>query len=76
MKWSHNVISTAHVKTNGEIIWTSLGDDIDSTDVSVKESFMIHSGIIHADDRLLVAKITKSGVVYLNVPWRVLFHHP
>lgn len=52
---------------DGKVLWTSLGDDIYSTDVSVKESFMVHSSFFHADDHAFIAKIAESGVIYLNV---------
>ena len=57
------------MNADGKVLWTSLGDDIDSTDVSVKESFMVHSGLFHADDHAFIAKIAESGVIYLNVSW-------
>lgn len=56
------------MNADGKIVWTSLSDNIDSTDISVKEGFMIHSSVIHASDRLLIAKIAEGGVIYLNVP--------
>lgn len=55
------------MNTDCKVLWTSLGDDIDSTDISVKESFMVHSGLIHADDHAFIAKIAESGIIYLNV---------
>ena len=55
------------MNTDGKVVWTSLGDDIDSTDVSVKENLVIYSNVIHAGDRGLVAKIAESGVIYLNI---------
>ena len=55
------------MNADGKVLWTSLGDDIDSTDVSVKESFMVHSGLFHADDHTFIAKIAESGVIYLDV---------
>jgi hypothetical protein len=55
------------MNADGKVLWTSLGDDIDGTDVSVKESFMVHSGLFHADDHTFIAKIAESGVIYLDV---------
>ena len=60
------------MNADGKVIWTSLGDDIDSTDISIKESFMVHSSFFHAVDHAFVAKIAESGVIYLNVSW-ILF---
>jgi hypothetical protein len=57
------------MNADGEVFWTSLGDDIDSTDISIKEGFMVHSGLFHADDHAFIAKIAESGVIYLNVSW-------
>jgi hypothetical protein len=57
------------MNADGKVLWTSLGDDIDSTDISIKESFMGHSGLFHAVDHAFIAKIAESWVIYLNVSW-------
>ena len=57
------------MNANSKVLWTSLGDDIDGTNISVKESFMVHSGLFHPDDHAFIAKIAESGVIYLNVTW-------
>ena len=57
------------MNADAKVLWTSLGDDIDSTDISIKESFMVHSGLFHAVDHAFIAKIAESGVIYLNVSW-------
>ena len=57
------------MNADGKVLWASLGDDIDCTDVSVKESFMVHPGLFHADDHVFITKIAESGVIYLNVSW-------
>ena len=55
------------MNADGKVLWTSLSYDINSTDVSVKESFMVHSGLFHAGDHAFIAKIAESGVIYLDV---------
>lgn len=55
------------MNADGKVLWTSLGDDIDSTDISIKQSFMVHSGLFHAVDHAFIAKIAESGIIYLNV---------
>ena len=57
------------MNADGKVLRTSLGDDIDSTDISIKEGFMVHSCLFHAVDHAFIAKIAESGVIYLNVSW-------
>lgn len=60
-------ISTAHVDTNGQILWATLRDYIDSADVGVEQCFMVYSCLFHTGDHILATKVAKGGIIELNV---------
>jgi hypothetical protein len=52
---------------DGQIIWTILGANIDSADISVEQRLVVNAGLFHAQDHILATKVTKRGVINLDM---------
>jgi hypothetical protein len=50
-----------------QVIWPTLGADVDSTDVRVQKGFMIHPSFLHSGNHWFAAEIAECGIVDLNV---------
>lgn len=54
---------------DSQIIWATLGANIDSANIRIEQCFVVNACLFHARDHTRGAEVTKSGVINLDMSY-------